>query len=166
MSSYYTWVAAFLIAAVAIMVAMLRQQRSWDTEEDQSRMRSLCDQYAKIPIPAATGDGYSPFVMASIYAHCFFSDNYTVGPLLLLLHNYTCTDATSPPCPCLSFICKAESFLFMNHCRKPRTVSALYPNPLPRNRLVYLFSRILLRISLLSKDNRIDFSYISAVYME
>ena len=51
-------------------------QAQWDLENESQVAKSECLSEMHKEISPTTGDGYNPYIMSSIYAHCFFSETY------------------------------------------------------------------------------------------
>ena len=70
------YVISFLVLCVSIMCYYWQLQGRWDLENELQIAKSECLSGMHKEVSTTTGSGYNPFIMSTIYAHCFFSETY------------------------------------------------------------------------------------------
>ena len=67
---------SFLVLCVSIMCYYWQLQAQWDLDNELEKARDECQTGMHNEVSSTTGNGYNPYIMSSIYAHCFFSETY------------------------------------------------------------------------------------------
>ena len=92
------YLVSFLVLCISIMCYYWQLQVQWDLNNELSLASTECQAGMHEELPATSGDGYNPYIMSSIYSHCFFSDTYTEARKRFLeLANSVATEQVSLP---------------------------------------------------------------------